>query len=54
MCGITGLISRDGRPDEMRVRRMNQAVAHRGVGVLAVHTDPDVLSPTATMSGLLG
>jgi asparagine synthase (glutamine-hydrolysing) len=30
VCGITGLISRDGRPDEMRVRRMNQAVAHRG------------------------
>lgn len=31
-----------------------QAAAHPGVGVLAVHTDPDVLSPTATMSGLLG
>jgi acetolactate synthase-1/2/3 large subunit len=31
-----------------------EAAAHKGVGVLAVHTDPDVLSPTATMSGLLG
>jgi asparagine synthase (glutamine-hydrolysing) len=30
VCGITGLISREGRPDESRVRRMNQAVAHRG------------------------
>ena len=30
------------------------AAAHDGVGVLAVHTDPDVLSPSATMSGLLG
>jgi thiamine pyrophosphate-dependent acetolactate synthase large subunit-like protein len=31
-----------------------EAAAHTGVGVLAVHTDPDVLSPTATLSGLLG
>ncbi len=31
-----------------------EAAAHTGVGVLAVHTDPDVLSPTATRSGLLG
>jgi asparagine synthase (glutamine-hydrolysing) len=30
VCGITGLISRDGRPDESRVRRMNDALAHRG------------------------
>lgn len=30
-----------------------EAVAHDGVGVLAVHTDPDVLSPSATLSGLL-
>ncbi|HEY4018545.1 MAG TPA: thiamine pyrophosphate-dependent enzyme, partial [Pseudonocardiaceae bacterium] len=30
------------------------ATQHTGVGVIAVYTDPDVLSPTATMSGLLG
>jgi acetolactate synthase-1/2/3 large subunit len=30
------------------------ATKHTGVGVIAVYTDPDVLSPTATMSGLLG
>jgi asparagine synthase (glutamine-hydrolysing) len=30
VCGITGLISRDARPDETRVRRMNDALAHRG------------------------
>jgi asparagine synthase (glutamine-hydrolysing) len=30
VCGITGLISRDGRPDETPVRRMNDALAHRG------------------------
>ncbi|HWC84670.1 MAG TPA: thiamine pyrophosphate-dependent enzyme [Pseudonocardiaceae bacterium] len=31
-----------------------EAARHSGVGVIAVHTDPDVLSPTATLSGLLG
>jgi asparagine synthase (glutamine-hydrolysing) len=30
VCGITGLISKGGRPDEARVRRMNAAIAHRG------------------------
>ncbi len=30
MCGISGLISKGGRPDETRVRRINQAIAHRG------------------------
>jgi asparagine synthase (glutamine-hydrolysing) len=30
VCGISGLISRDGQPDETRVRRINQAIAHRG------------------------
>src|SRR5450432_3555990 len=30
VCGITGLISRDARPDEAPVRRMNHALAHRG------------------------
>ncbi len=30
VCGITGLISNGGQPDETRVRRMNQALAHRG------------------------
>lgn len=34
-------------------RSFAEAVAHDGVRVLAVYTDPDVLSPTATMSGLL-
>ncbi|HTB75358.1 MAG TPA: asparagine synthetase B, partial [Polyangiaceae bacterium] len=30
MCGISGLISKGGQPDETRVRRINQAIAHRG------------------------
>ncbi len=30
MCGISGLISKGGQPDETRVRRMNEALAHRG------------------------
>ncbi len=30
VCGISGLISRDARPDETPVRRMNDALAHRG------------------------
>jgi asparagine synthase (glutamine-hydrolysing) len=30
VCGITGLISRDTRPDETSVRRMNDALRHRG------------------------
>jgi asparagine synthase (glutamine-hydrolysing) len=30
VCGITGLISRDAPPDQTRVRRMNDALAHRG------------------------
>jgi asparagine synthase (glutamine-hydrolysing) len=30
VCGITGLVSRGTRPDEARVRRMNDALRHRG------------------------
>jgi asparagine synthase (glutamine-hydrolysing) len=30
VCGISGLISKGGQPDETRVRRINQAIAHRG------------------------
>jgi asparagine synthase (glutamine-hydrolysing) len=30
VCGITGLVSRGTRPDETRVRRMNDALRHRG------------------------
>jgi asparagine synthase (glutamine-hydrolysing) len=30
VCGITGLISRDARPDEAPVRRMSRELAHRG------------------------
>ena len=30
MCGISGFISKGGQPDETRVRRMNEALAHRG------------------------
>jgi asparagine synthase (glutamine-hydrolysing) len=30
VCGITGLLSREARPDETVVRRMNDALVHRG------------------------
>ena len=30
MCGISGLIAREGRPDQAAVVRMNDALAHRG------------------------
>jgi asparagine synthase (glutamine-hydrolysing) len=45
MCGISGLIARDGRPDEAAVVRMNDALAHRG---------PDAGGTWAQGRGVLG
>ena len=45
MCGIAGLIARDGPPDERAVRRMNAALRHRG---------PDAEGVWARGRGVLG
>src|SRR4030095_9426704 len=37
MCGIAGVLMRRGRPDEGELRRMGDALAHRGPDDLGVH-----------------
>src|SRR4029450_9709229 len=37
MCGIAGVLMRRGRPDEGALRRMGDALAHRGPDDLGVH-----------------
>jgi len=49
--GATAVAVADAADLDSAIREL---LSHSGPRVMVVHTDPDILTPTATLSGLLG